>query len=150
MPISDLCSRELVCVERGTSLRSAAQLMKKKHVGGVVIVEANGKKKPVGILTDRDIVLSVVAEDIPLSSRVESVMTGNVIKVQQEEGIATVVDKMEREGVRRMVVVDAAGNACGLVSSDDILQLVAKELNGIGKLFEKQIENEKSYGAVLT
>ncbi len=143
MPISDLGSRNLVCVERGASLQYAAQLMKKHHVGGVVVVEANGKNKPVGILTDRDIVLSVVAENLPLSTRVEEVMSKNVVRVKHSEGIAAVVDQMEREGVRRIIITDEGGNAHGLVSADDILQLVARELNGLGKLVDRQIQNEK-------
>ncbi|MFN8791914.1 MAG: CBS domain-containing protein [Bdellovibrionales bacterium] len=143
MPISDLCSKNLVCVEKGASLQYAAQLMKRHHVGGVVVVETNGKSKPVGMLTDRDIVLGIVAENLPLSSKVQDVMSTDIVKVTKGKGIADVVDQMESKGVRRMIVVDEAGNACGLVSSDDILQLVARELNGLGRLVERQVENEK-------
>jgi CBS domain-containing protein len=121
MPISDLCSKNLVFVERGASLQYAAQLMKKHHVGGIVVVESNGKNKPVGILTDRDIVLSIVAENLPLNTKVQGVMSTDIVKVTKGKGIAEVVDQMESKGVRRMIVVDEAGNACGLVSSDDIL-----------------------------
>lgn len=143
MAIADLCTRKLVSVERGATLQYAAQLMKKHHVGGIVVVEANGKSKPVGILTDRDIVLSIVAENQPLSTKVQSVMSTDVVQVPKSKGIAEVVEQMESRGIRRMVVVDDAGNACGLVSSDDILQLVAKELSGLGRLVERQLENEK-------
>ena len=145
MPISDLCSKNLVCVEKGASLQYAAQLMKKHHVGGVVVVETNGKNKPVGMLTDRDIVLGIVAENLPLSTKVQDVMSTDIVKVTRGKGIAEVVDQMESKGVRRMIVVDEAGNACGLVSSDDILQLVARELNGLGRLVERQVENEKTH-----
>lgn len=143
MPISDLCSKNLVFVERGASLQYAARLMKKHHVGGIVVVESNGKNKPVGILTDRDIVLSVVAENLPLSTKVQDVMSRDVVMVTRGNGIADVVDQMESKGVRRMIVVDDVGNACGLVSSDDILQLVAREMNNLGRLVGRQLENEK-------
>lgn len=143
MPISDLCSKNLVCVERGASLQYAAQLMKVHHVGGVVVVESNGKNKPVGMLTDRDIVLGLVAENLPSTTQVQDVMSTNIVKVHRGIGIAEVVDQMENNGVRRMIVVDEAGNACGLVSTDDILQLVAREVNGLGRLVERQLENEK-------
>jgi predicted transcriptional regulator len=143
MSISDLCSKNLVCVEKGATLQYAAQLMKKHHVGGIVVVESNGKNKPVGMLTDRDIVLGIVAENLPLSTKVQEVMSTDIVKVAKGKGIADVVDQMESKGVRRMIVVDEAGSACGLVSSDDILQLVAKELNGLGRLVERQVENEK-------
>ncbi len=143
MPISDLGSINLVCVERGTSLQYAAQLMKKSHVGGVVVLEANGKGRAVGILTDRDIVLSLVAENLPLSTRVEDVMSKNVVCVRQNEGIASVVEQMEKEGVRRIIITDDNDRAISLVSSDDILQLVAKEMYGLGRLVDRQIQKEK-------
>jgi predicted transcriptional regulator len=145
MPISDLCSKNVVCVERNASLQYAAQLMKNHHVGGIVVVESSGKHKPIGILTDRDIVLHVVAESRSLSTRVEEIMSKGVIQVKKDDGIASVVERMEREGVRRLVVVDDSGNACGVVSSDDVLQLVAKEMNGLGRLVERQLQNEKTY-----
>ena len=145
MPISDLCSKNLVCIEPGTSLQYASQLMKKYHVGGVVVVEGNGLNKPVGILTDRDIVLSVVAENLSSNTTVQDVMTKTIVKCNKDVGIAEAVDRMEAEGVRRILVVDEAGMACGLVSSDDILRLVAREINGLGRLVEHQIENERIY-----
>ena len=143
MPISDLCSKNLVCVEKGASLQYVAQLMKKCHVGGVVVVETNGKNMPIGMLTDRDIVLGIVAENLPLSTKVQDVMSTDIVKVPRGRGIAEVVDQMESKGIRRMIVVDEGGSACGLVSSDDILQLVARELNGLGRIVDRQVENEK-------
>lgn len=143
MPVSDLCAKNLVCVDKGVSLQHAAQLMKKYHVGGVVVVESNGKNKPVGMLTDRDIVLGVVAENLPPHTKVQDVMSTDIVKVAKGQGIAEVVDQMEGKGVRRMIVVDEAGNACGLVSSDDILQLVARELNSLGHLVGRQLDREK-------
>lgn len=147
MPISDLYSENLVCVERGASLQDAARLMKEHHVGGVVVVEADGRRRPVGMLTDRDIVLGVVSGSLPMSSKVQELMSTEIVKVAQSEGIAEVVDKMASKGVRRMIVVDDSGNACGVVSSDDILQLVARELNGLGQLVSRQLKNERAQRA---
>jgi len=145
MPISDLCSKNLISVVRGSTLQYAAQLMKQYHVGGIVIVDSDDGNKPVGIVTDRDIVLEAVSENLPLDTPVEEIMTKNVSTVKLKDGIASVVEKMELEGVRRMIVVDEKGNACGLVSSDDILQLLAKELSGLGKILEHQVENERIF-----
>ena len=149
MPISDLCTTDLVCIEKDATLKHASQLMKKHHVGGLVVVEANNKSKPVGILTDRDIVLSVVAENLSPNMKVQDIMTKELVKVHKKEGISKVIEIMEDKAVRRMIVVDEAGNACGLVSSDDILQLVSKELNGLGRLVQKQLKNEKKYKPTL-
>ncbi|MFZ3229092.1 MAG: CBS domain-containing protein [Pseudobdellovibrio sp.] len=142
MPIIDLCSRELISVERNASLQFAAQLMKKHHVGGLVVVETNGFSKPVGIITDRDIVLNVVADKLPFDTKVGAIMSNNVVSIQAKTGIAEAVEAMERARVRRMVVVDSLGNACGLVSADDILRLIAKEINGLGNLYQKQVQDE--------
>jgi predicted transcriptional regulator len=145
MPILDLCSKNLVTIEKDASLISAAKMMKKNHVGGLIVTEKNNSLKPVGILTDRDIVLGVIAENLPLNMRVQEIMSRNIATVLSSEGISNVIDHMDREGVRRMVVVDDTGNACGLVSSDDIVRLVAQELSSIGHLVESQIEKEKSH-----
>lgn len=143
MPIADLCSNKLISIDRKATLQQAAQMMKDHHVGGIVVVEANGQGKPVGILTDRDIVLNVVAENLPINTPVQEVMSKNIVKVAKWDGIAEVVEQMESSGVRRMIVVDESGHACGLVSADDILQLVSQELSGLGSLISKQVENEE-------
>lgn len=145
MPISDLCSKNLISVVRGSTLQYAAQLMKQYHVGGIVVVESGEQNKPIGFITDRDIVLEAVAESLPLETPVEEVMSSNVSTVRLKDGIASVVEKMEMEGVRRMVVIDEKGNACSLVTADDILKLLAKELSGLGKIIEHQVENERIF-----
>ena len=145
MPIQDLCQKNLISVERGASLQYAAQLMKKHHVGGIVVIEADGVKKPLGVLTDRDIVLAVVAENRSLSTPISEIMSKDIVTVTKGSGIASAIDQMEQKGVRRIIVIDEAGDACGLVSSDDILQLLAREMYGLGKLVEKQVANEPSY-----
>ena len=142
MPISDLCSENLICVERSSSLTNAAKLMRNHHVGGLVVIESNGKNKPVGMLTDRDIVMSTIAGNLPPSTKVENVMSKNVVTVTADSGIAEVVDHMAAEGIRRIIVVDESGNACGLVSTDDILQLVAREIYSLGQLVAREITNE--------
>lgn len=145
MPIFDLCSKDLVLIEKGASLLRAAQLMKKHHVGSVIVVESKGKSKPVGILTDRDIVLGGVAESLPLSTKVMDLMSSEIIKVSKKKGIAEVIEKMESKGIRRMIVVDDEDNACGLVSYDDVLRLIFQELNSLGKLVEREQNNEKNH-----
>lgn len=143
MPISNLCYKNLVYVTKEASLHEAVQLMKKHHVGSVVIVEAEGQRKPIGILTDRDIALGVVAENLPLNTIVNNVMSSNIVQVTQDSGITEVIELMEIKGVRRMIVVDESGDACGLVSFDDILQLVASEIKSLSRLVDREVENEK-------
>lgn len=144
MPILDLVTREVVSVERGATLQFAAHLMKKYHVGSLVVVEANGSKQPIGVITDRDMVVEVVAENRPITCRVDEVMSRNPIVVFKDDGIADVIEKMENNGIGRVIVVNEAGHAIGLVSNHDILNLLAKEMNGMSHLSERQIENERN------
>lgn len=144
MPISNLCSKQVVCIEKTATLQEAARLMKDQHVGAIVVIERDGKNKPIGMITDRDIVISVVAENQTLNKKVQDVMSTDIVKVIESKGIAEVVDQMENHGVRRMIVIDEFGDACGVVTADDILQLVARELNGLGRMVQRELENEKN------
>lgn len=140
MPISDLYSKNLISVEKGANLRFAANLMKENNIGGLVITEVGRSDKPIGILTDRDIALCVAADNLSPDTPVEKVMSTNVVKVKSDVGIAEVVDEMCAQAVRRIVVTDEKDNIQGIVSTDDILQLMARELYSIGNLINRQIE----------
>lgn len=144
MPIQDLCSKNLVCVNKNASLKYAALLMKNHHVGGLIVIESDGVRKPIGVITDRDIVLNMVSDEKSTDTKVADAMSSDLMTVNKEMGIADVIDQMENAGVRKMVVIDKAGNACGLVTSDDILQLLAREMYGIGRLVERQVEIERT------
>ena len=72
-------------------------------------------------------------------------MTTQVVKVSKDASALEVIQKMEKEGVRRILLVDLNDQICGVISADDLLQLLAKEINGLGKLVERQLENEKRY-----
>src|SRR5689334_16904376 len=127
MPIVDLCSKNLVCVDRFATLQAAAKLMKKHNVGGVVIVDSKRAKTPIGILTDRDIALGLAVDHLPLETKVTELMTKNPVTADKGEGVTAVIDKMERAKVRRVILTEGVGEACALVSSDDILQLISRE-----------------------
>jgi predicted transcriptional regulator len=145
MSISDYCAKQVFSVEKSASLQQAAQLMKKHHVGALVVMEADGKKKPVGVLTDRDIVLTLVADNRSPATLVKEIMSNQVIKVSKDANTQDVIHEMEKQGVRRVVLVDSADQICGVVSSDDLLQYLAKEINGLGNLIDRQLENEKRH-----
>ena len=138
MAIASLCSNKPFSIKKGSSILSAIQMMKSKNVGSLVVTAKSGKRKPVGILTDRDIALCAWGSGITKSTPIDRIMSKNVVSIQANAGIAEAVDKMERKGVRRIVVQDKNEGICGVVSSDDIIQLVAREMYGIGRLVQKQ------------
>jgi len=136
MSVGELCTREVVIVEKDASINEVAQLMRKCHVGDIVVVERKGEQNiPVGIITDRDIVVELIAENVDL----ESVTTGDVmsyelITAREEEGVWTVLQKMRDNGVRRVPIVNGNGGLEGILAVDDLIELLAEELNLLAKL----------------
>jgi CBS domain-containing protein len=126
----EICNREVVIVSRDTSLVEAARLMREHHVGSLVVVlERDGKRVPVGILTDRDIVVAVVARELDARRlSVADAMSAGVFAVREQDGLTEVLRAMREHGVRRLPVVAASGALAGIVTIDDLLELVAEEL----------------------
>lgn len=130
MPLRELIKKNLVACSPDAAVRDVAVLMRDQNVGCVVVVEDGF---PVGIVTDRDLVvrcLSLQARDC-VQSRVRDIMTPSVETVSLRDGIQDAVRAMKGEEIRRVVVVDDAGRAVGLLSFDDMLGLLAQELNDL-------------------
>lgn len=147
MPISDICSPGLVTVQKGASIQFVAALMKRLHVGTVIVVESETHpNKPIGIITDRDIVLKAVAENLNLSQlHVGDIMSQNLAMIEKEKGVYDAIKIMRKRGVRRLLVVDGDQRLCGILSSDDLLQMLGDEMSEIGSLFQSQSRNEEKY-----
>src|SRR5689334_20393842 len=125
MNAGELCKREPVTVREFDELTDAARRMREQHVGYLVVVEpvvADGCYQPVGVLTDRDIAIRVVARGVdPRSLRVGDLMTRDPVVVEEGSPIEGALDKMRRIGVRRLPVVRNNGRLAGVLSMDDIL-----------------------------
>jgi CBS domain-containing protein len=145
MTIGELCNREVASATRATSVREAAQMMRSHHVGDLVVVEMReGERYPVGIVTDRDIVVSVVAAAVDADAlTVGEVMGPGLAAVRESDGVLECVRFMRRKGVRRLPVVDAAGRLAGIVSADDLLALMATELSALARSLTAQPEFEE-------
>ena len=130
MNAGEICNREVVIVTRDTGLAEAARLMREHHVGSLVVVlERAGKRVPVGILTDRDIVVAVVAKALDARAlTVGEAMSAGLHVVREQDGLAEVLRAMREHGVRRMPVVAADGALAGILTVDDLVELVAEEL----------------------
>jgi CBS domain-containing protein len=138
MPVSDLCSKKLVSVSPKASVMEAAKLMKNKGVGSLLVMEEGGKRCK-GLITDRDITLYAVAEGGFSDLKVSDVMSRQVSTVSKQSGLHEVLEKMEKNQLRRIIVVDEDGEACGILTTDDVIQLLAKEMGMLGSLFAKQV-----------
>ncbi len=126
----EVCTRIVTIAYRGMALSEAARLMRESHVGCLVVVEEDDPGRVVvGMLTDRDIVVCVVARDLdarqlPLSEA----MTTDVVTAREEDSVLDLLELMRRKGVRRVPVTGAQGVLVGLVTLDDLLEVMAEEM----------------------
>lgn len=148
--LKNLCNRHVVHIHADASVLDAAHLMREKHVGDVVVVDGeHGILRPIGMLTDRDIVTLVVGEDIsPENVRVSDVMAHNPKVINQFDEIFTAIERMSEAGVRRLPIVDDRGSLVGIVSADDIHQILARMQNNLASISSQQIVHEVT-GATL-
>ncbi len=144
MPISEFCHREVVCATRGTTVTEAASLMRQHHVGDLVIVEnRDGKRMPVGIVTDRDIVVEVVAAGIdPSELKLGDLRLASLVTVDEAASYAQTVSRMSAQGVRRIPVVAADGSLVGIITFDDMLWQLAAPLAALAGLSGREREFE--------
>jgi len=132
-------------MRRKDSILEAAKLMRDYHVGGVVVVEdKDGEVAPVGILTDRDIVVELIAKDVPIDSVfLEDVMSSDLAAVDENRGVWDTIKFMRAKGVRRIVVVNEKGSLVGILSVDDLFEFLSEELSDLVRLFMQERSREK-------
>lgn len=145
MDIGEICTREVVTAQSGMPVAEAALLMRKHHVGTVIVIkEKAGRVLPVGIVTDRDIVLEVVASQVdPGAVTVGEIMTETLVTARDEEGVYEGLERMRSQGVRRMPVVDKSGGLVGIVTLDDLLDILGEEMAQIVKTVSREQYREK-------
>jgi CBS domain-containing protein len=144
MGITEFCNRDVVCCSRDTSIVDAAALMRHRHIGNVIVIDqTGGKRVPVGIVTDRDIVVEVVAAGLdPKLIKLGDLVLTPLTTIEEGAGYAETVRLMSVKGIRRMPVVDAAGCLVGIITLDDMLRQLAgplaalSELAGRGRRYE--------------
>ena len=144
MPISEFCNRDVVFATRKMSVPEAAQLMRQFHVGDLVVVdELESKRVPVGIVTDRDMVIQIIAKSLDFNDFcVGDIMSPQLVSVQEKEGVFETIRLMRAKGVRRIPVVNQEGGLEGIVSADDMLDLLAEEMTELAKVAPREQEHE--------
>jgi CBS domain-containing protein len=145
MKVLDFCSRTVAVIEPGASLREASLLMRDAHVGALVVTERKGGvTRPVGVITDRDIVVAVVAVPgaRPEGIRVGDVMSADPRVVREDADVAEAVKAMSEAGVRRLPVIAAEGALFGILTLDDVLRVLAGELGALAVALGRGRERE--------
>ena len=144
MPIGDICVRTVVTTTPDKTIEEAAQLMRVNHVGDLLVIDrACGRRQLHGILTDRDIVIAVVALKLdPTSVTVGDVMSAGLETATEDQGILETIQRMRSAGIRRIPVVSRQGALIGIVSVDDLIQLLADEMGEMAKLISRERQKE--------
>lgn len=148
MTIGSICKRNVVVAPKGEMVVDAAKRMRMLHVGAVVVVDQReGRQVPLGILTDRDIVLSLVASDaehLPFMT-VNDAMSDELLTAPEDTPLADALKLMQERGVRRLPVVDRAGTLVGIITADDVIRVLAEELDQIVTLMNHEEQVERRY-----
>ncbi|HJS17104.1 MAG TPA: CBS domain-containing protein [Anaerolineales bacterium] len=118
---SDVMTRNPVCAHPQDTVASVAQLMKERDIGPIPIVVDDDTKRVVGIVTDRDLAMKVVAEGRdPNTTQVREVMTREVVTARDDEDIHNALDAMSQHQLRRILVVDGENRLVGIIAQADI------------------------------
>jgi len=144
MRTGEICTKDPVFVEREASVQQAAAAMREQHVGDLVVVDSKDNcKKPIGIVTDRDIVLAVVAPRLdPIVFTVGDIMGPNLLTASEDQDVFETVHNMRLKGVRRVPVVDKDGELTGVFAMDDFVSLLAHEMDEVARLIGRERDRE--------
>lgn len=145
MSVGQLCNRDVVVTGPETSAADAARLMREFHVGDLVVVdERSDERRPIGLITDRDLVIEVMAQAVdPESVTVKELMTRALETIDEDADFWDALSHMRACGVRRIPVVNARGGLEGIFTFDDALSLLAEALVDLGKIVPRQIAREE-------
>lgn len=139
MKVAAICTRLPETITRRDTVLTAARQMMEHEVGSLVVTDQDGF--PDGVVTDRDIVVRCVAEDLhPAKTEVERVMTPAVHTVDEDAEIEVALEEMADKEVRRLVVVNDAGRVTGIVSLDDFLEGIVEATADVGRLLRRQVQ----------
>ncbi|WP_025918177.1 CBS domain-containing protein [Herminiimonas sp. CN] len=145
MRIGGISTLEAVHCKREASVLEAALLMRQHHVGDLIVVdEVDGSLMPVGILTDRDIVVSITAEGLDSKSiEVGDIMSTELLSTSEDADVHETIEQMRVKGVRRLPVINSSGTLVGVVSVDDLMEFLAEEMTELSRISLRQQSIEK-------
>ncbi len=141
MFIRDYCNMNVICCEPDAPVAEVAALMRRHHVGDVVVIDSQQQEQrmPLGIVTDRDILVETIALDIEARLFTASdLMSSPLTTVQEDASLADALAIMRGKRVRRLPVVNRSGGLYGMVTSDDLLNVLAAELSMLAGLMIEQ------------
>lgn len=143
MQLSSFCMLEVACCSPRTTALEAAHLMRRKHAGDLVVIDDDEKPSPLGIITDRDIVVEVLGKGLdPATTTVGSLIRTPVVVAEEGEDSTQVLERMRTHGVRRIPVVGPGGKLVGIVTVDDMLKRLAADAALLTQILSKEQSQE--------
>jgi len=140
--VGDICTKPAVTASPDTTVEEAAHRMRTRKVGALVIVNGNGR--PIGVLTDRDITVNVVAQGTdPASVQVGTLIKRKPTVIREDAGILDATKLLSRRGIRRLPVVSRTGKLVGIIALDDLLMLLGSELGHIASTLASELGRTK-------
>lgn len=145
MLLKEICTPDVVFCTPETTVLAAARLMRQKHVGDVVVVEdEDGDHLPIGVVTDRDIVVEVLGKELePARTRLRDIMRTPVVIGRASEDVSQVLERMKAHGVRRIPVMDEHGKLGGILSLDDLLKRLASDAAALAEVVAREQDREQ-------
>ena len=147
MRIGDICSHSVVTCRRDTRVAEVAKMMRDRHVGAIVVVDSRTDQRPcpVGILTDRDLVVQVMAQGVNTDDLLAGDLIGGLLtRANERETVYDAVWHMRGHGVRRLPVVDEHDGLVGILAVDDVMRVLAEAMVDVSRTVPQQIEKERS------
>ncbi len=147
MSVGEICNREVIVIQRDEPVLEAARLMRTYHVGALIVIDKpNGRAIPVGIVTDRDLVVEVLATELDETViTVGDIMTQELFTLKENTATYDAIDFMRRKTVRRLPIVDDAGELVGILTLDDVLGILSEEMLDLAKLVRYEQKKETRY-----
>ena len=144
MRVGDVCHRDPVTTSAEECVRRAAELMRLHHIGDVIVLgSGDGRELPVGLVTDRDLVLQVLEPGLdPELTALGEVMSQPVITLDEGEDLEHALMRLQAAGVRRAPVVDTAGRLAGILVLEDVIDVLAHQLGMVSSLFGREQTRE--------
>lgn len=144
MLLKDICTPDVISCAADRSALHAACLMREHHVGDVIVVEdVESDPSPIGVVTDRDIVVEVLGKELdPASVTLRQIMRTPVVIASASEDVAKAVERMKAHGVRRIPVVDGSCRLIGVLSLDDLLRKLAAETASLADIVAREQDRE--------
>ncbi len=123
-----------------TDAMEASRCMENWNIGSLIVVDED---RPVGIVTDRDIALTVLCNELdPGSCSIKNCMNDELVTIRDNAGVSDAIDLMRRNGIRRLPVVDGEGRLAGIIASDDLVLSLATELAEFASIIRTELSHE--------